>query len=89
MPHGTGKDKRVAVFARGADAAAAVEAGAVLVGDDDLIALVTAKKGIDADVVIATPDMMSSLGKVARILGPKYVLSPQNTVSNLSNNTMI
>lgn len=76
LPHGTGRDKRVAVFARGDDADAAREAGATLVGDDDLIAIVAAAKGIDADVVIATPDMMPLLGKVARILGPKCAAPP-------------
>jgi len=71
LPHGTGKEKRVAVFARGADAAAATEAGAALVGGEDLVARVAEAKGIDADVVVATPDMMGLLGRVARILGPK------------------
>lgn len=82
LPHGTGKEKRVAVFARGADAAAATEAGAALVGDDDLVALVTQNKGIDADVVLATPDMMATLGKVARILGPKCVSPLRSSCSS-------
>lgn len=84
LPHGTGKDKRVAVFAQGADQALAQEAGAAIVGGEELVAEVAERKGIDADIVIATPDMMPKLGKVARILGPKGLMpNPKmGTVTN-------
>lgn len=75
LPHGTGRRVRVAVFAEpGAEAEAARAAGAALVGADDLLASVASKKGIDADVVVATPDMLPRMGKVARILGPRCAL---------------
>jgi large subunit ribosomal protein L1 len=57
LPHGTGKQKKVAVFAIGAAADAAKKAGASLVGGEELIKEVKLKNGIDADVVVATPDM--------------------------------
>jgi len=73
LPHGNGKTVRVAVFAKGAAAEEAKAAGADLVGLEDLIAKVEAGQ-IDFDRVIATPDCMPQLGKIARILGPKGLM---------------
>lgn len=73
LPHGNGKTVRVAVFAKGAAADEAKEAGADIVGLEDLIAKIE-KGEIDFDRVIATPDCMPQLGKVARVLGPKGLM---------------
>jgi len=73
LPNGTGKTVRVAVFAKSEKAADAKVAGADIVGDDDLIEKVS-KGFLDFDRVIATPDMMAALGKVAKILGPKGLM---------------
>ncbi len=73
LPHGTGRDVRVAVFAQGDNADKAKEAGADVVGFEDLAAKV--KKGeIDFDVVIATPDSMRVVGQLGQILGPKGLM---------------
>ena len=73
LPHGTGKSVRVAVFAQGANADAAKEAGADIVGFEDLAD--TIKKGnIDFDVLIATPDAMRHVGQLGQILGPKGLM---------------
>ena len=73
LPHGTGKDVRVAVFAQGANADAATEAGADVVGLEDLAEQV--KTGdFDFDVVIATPDCMRVVGALGRILGPRGLM---------------
>ena len=74
LPHGIGKKSRIAVFAEGADATAASEAGADVVGFEDLIEKVKKDKDIDADVIIATPECMKSLGQLGRILGPKNLM---------------
>jgi large subunit ribosomal protein L1 len=74
LPHGTGKTKKVLVLAKGEKAEAAKAAGADFVGDDDMIQKIQAENWIEFDVVIATPDMMPSLGKVAKILGPKGLM---------------
>ncbi|WP_311065892.1 50S ribosomal protein L1 [Halomonas sp. DWK9] len=73
MPNGTGKDVRVAVFTQGANADAAKEAGADIVGMDDLADQV--KKGVmDFDVVIASPDAMRVVGQLGQILGPRGLM---------------
>ncbi|WP_459874169.1 50S ribosomal protein L1 [Halomonas shantousis] len=73
MPNGTGKDVRVAVFTQGAAADAAKEAGADIVGMDDLADQV--KKGnLDFDVVIASPDAMRVVGQLGQILGPRGLM---------------
>jgi large subunit ribosomal protein L1 len=70
LPHGTGKTVRVAVFAQGDKAREAEEAGADVVGADDLATRV--QEGFtDFDVAIATPDMMGTVGRLGRILGPQ------------------
>ncbi|WP_404414445.1 50S ribosomal protein L1 [Vreelandella aquamarina] len=73
MPNGTGKDVRVAVFTQGANADAAKEAGADIVGMDELADQV--KKGVmDFDVVIASPDAMRVVGQLGQILGPRGLM---------------
>ena len=73
LPNGTGKDVRVAVFAQGAAADAAKEAGADLVGMEDLAEQV--KKGVmDFDVVVAAPDAMRVVGQLGQILGPRGLM---------------
>ncbi|MBE0400149.1 50S ribosomal protein L1 [Halomonas sp. FME1] len=73
MPNGTGKDVRVAVFTQGANAEAAKEAGADIVGMEDLAEQV--KKGVmDFDVVIASPDAMRVVGQLGQILGPRGLM---------------
>lgn len=73
LPNGTGKEVRVAVFAEGDKAKEALEAGADIVGSDDLVADVQAGK-IDFDAAIATPDMMSKVGRLGKILGPRNMM---------------
>ena len=73
LPHGTGRDVRVAVFTQGANAEAAKAAGADLVGMEDLAELV--KKGeMNFDVVIASPDAMRVVGQLGQILGPRGLM---------------
>ena len=73
MPNGIGKESRVAVFAQGAAADAAREAGADIVGMEDLAEQVTAGN-LDFDVVIAAPDAMRVVGRLGRILGPRGLM---------------
>jgi large subunit ribosomal protein L1 len=73
LPNGTGKSVRVAVFAKGEKAAEAEEAGADVVGAEDLAAKV--EQGfLDFDATIATPDMMGVVGKLGRVLGPRGMM---------------
>lgn len=73
LPHGTGKDVRVAVFAKGDAATAAKEAGAEVVGAEDLVKKI--KEGwTDFDAAAATPDMMRFVGQVGKILGPRGLM---------------
>ena len=74
LPHGTGKKVRVLVFAKGDKAEAAKAAGAEYVGDTDLVEKITKENWFDFDVVIATPDMMGTIGRLGRVLGPKGLM---------------
>lgn len=74
LPNGTGKTKKVLVLAKGDKAKEAEAVGADFVGDDDMIQKIQSENWFGFDVVVATPDMMASLGKIARILGPKGLM---------------
>ena len=74
LPNGTGKTKKVLVLAKGDKAKEAEAAGADFVGDDDMIQKIQSENWFGFDVVVATPDMMASLGRIARILGPKGLM---------------
>ena len=74
LPHGTGKKVRVLVFAKGDRANEAKEAGAEYVGDTDLVEKIQKENWFDFDVVIATPDMMGTIGRLGRVLGPKGLM---------------
>lgn len=74
LPHGTGKVKRVLVFAKGDKAKEAEEAGADFVGAEDMIAKIQGENWFDFDVVVATPDMMGVVGRLGKVLGPKGLM---------------
>ncbi|MAN52339.1 MULTISPECIES: 50S ribosomal protein L1 [unclassified Marinimicrobium] len=78
LPHGTGKDVRVAVFAQGANAEAATAAGADIVGMEDLAEKVKAGQ-MDFDVVVASPDAMRVVGQLGQILGPRGLMPNPKT----------
>ncbi len=73
LPNGTGKDVRVVVFAQGENASLALEAGADIVGSDDLAEQIQGGM-LDFDVAIASPDMMRVVGKLGKILGPRGLM---------------
>ena len=74
LPHGTGKQVRVLVFAKGAKADEAVAAGAEFVGAEELIPRIQNDGWFDYDVVVATPDMIGVVGRLGRVLGPKGLM---------------
>ena len=74
LPHGIGKNMNVVAFADGEDEKAAKDAGADIVGFEDLIEQVKKDKDLVADIVVATPDCMKKMGQLGRILGPKNLM---------------
>jgi large subunit ribosomal protein L1 len=74
LPHGTGKTKRVLVFAKGEKAKEAEQGGADFVGAEDLVAKIQGENWFEFDVVVATPDMMGVVGRLGRVLGPKGLM---------------
>ena len=74
LPHGTGKQVRVLVFARDAKAEEAKAAGAEFVGAEELVPKIQNEGWLDFDVVVATPDMMGVVGRLGRVLGPKGLM---------------
>ncbi|MGP1488267.1 MAG: 50S ribosomal protein L1 [Peptoanaerobacter stomatis] len=74
LPHGTGKTKRVLVFAKGEKAKEAETAGADFVGAEELVQKIQGENWFDFDIVVATPDMMGVVGRLGRVLGPKGLM---------------
>ncbi|MGM9535071.1 MAG: 50S ribosomal protein L1, partial [Intestinibacter sp.] len=74
LPHGTGKTKKVLVFAKGDKAKEAEAAGADFVGAEELVQKIQKENWFDFDVVVATPDMMGVVGRLGRVLGPKGLM---------------
>ena len=74
LPHGTGKTKKVLVFAKGPKAAEAEAAGADYVGAEELAQKIQTENWFDFDVVVATPDMMGVVGRLGKVLGPKGLM---------------
>ena len=74
LPNGTGRSVRVLVFAKGAKAQEAQEAGADFVGAEELVQKIQGENWFDYDVVVATPDMMGVVGRLGRVLGPKGLM---------------
>lgn len=74
LPHGTGKTVKVLVLAKGEKAKEAEAAGADYVGEAEMIQKIQTENWFDFDVIVATPDMMAPLGKIAKILGPKGLM---------------
>ena len=74
LPHGTGKNVRVIAICKGDAAKAAEEAGAMMVGDADLIAKIQNEGFVDFDVLVTTPDMMGQVGRLGKILGPRGLM---------------
>lgn len=78
LPHGTGKDVRVAVFAEGPKATEATEAGADIVGPEEIVAMIEAGN-LDFDAVVATPDQMGKIGRYGKVLGPRGLMPNPKT----------
>ena len=74
LPHGTGKTKKVLVFAKGPKAAEAEAAGADYVGAEELAQRIQTENWFDFDVIVATPDMMGVVGRLGKVLGPKGLM---------------
>ena len=74
LPHGTGKSKKVLVFAKGPKAAEAEAAGADFVGAEEMAQKIQTENWFDFDVVVATPDMMGVVGRLGKVLGPKGLM---------------
>lgn len=74
LPHGTGKTKKVLVFAKGDKATEAQQAGADFVGAEDMAEKIQKENWFDFDVIVATPDMMGVIGRLGRVLGPKGLM---------------
>jgi len=74
LPHGTGKNVRVIVIAKGDAAKAAEDAGAMMVGDEELAAKIQNEGFIDFDVLITTPNMMGVVGRLGKVLGPRGLM---------------
>lgn len=79
LPYGTGKKKKIAVFAEGKDQDEAKKAGAEIVGGEELIKEIKSTGKCDFEIALATPEMMKKLGQIAKILGPKGLMpNPKN-----------
>lgn len=74
LPHGTGKTKKVLVFAKGPKAEEAEKAGADFVGAEEMAQKIQSENWFDFDVVVATPDMMGVVGRLGKVLGPKGLM---------------
>jgi large subunit ribosomal protein L1 len=74
LPHGTGKNVRVLVFAKGDKAKEAQDAGADFVGADDMVKKIQEEQWLDFDTVVATPDMMGQVGRLGKLLGPRGLM---------------
>ena len=79
LPHGIGKENKIAVFVEGDKAKEAKEAGADIIGGDELISKIKQTKEVDFDISVATPDMMKKLAPIAKILGPKGLMPSPKT----------
>ena len=79
LPHGIGKVKKILVIAKGEEAKEALKAGADFVGDIDLITKIEKENWFGFDVMIATPEMMPTLGKIGKVLGPKGLMPNPKT----------
>ena len=74
LPHGTGKTKKVLVFAKGPKADEATAAGADFVGAEDMVQKIQSENWFDFDAVVATPDMMGVVGRIGKVVGPKGLM---------------